>query len=43
MLDFETELTKLLSREVEPLPRYEFAQTVEMAALGQELLDELRK
>jgi molecular chaperone GrpE (heat shock protein) len=43
MLDFETELNKLLSRETEPLPHYEFAQAVEMAALGQELLEDLRK
>ncbi|GHV80483.1 hypothetical protein AGMMS49944_22740 [Spirochaetia bacterium] len=50
MLDFETELNKLLSRETEPLPGYEFAQTVEMAALGQdlaslgkELLEDLQK
>jgi molecular chaperone GrpE (heat shock protein) len=38
MLDFETELNKLLSRETEPLPQYEFAPMVEMAAFGQELL-----
>jgi hypothetical protein len=37
MLDFETELNKLLSHEIEPLPGLEFAQTMEMAALGQEL------
>jgi molecular chaperone GrpE (heat shock protein) len=43
MLDFETELNKLLSREIEPLPRYEFAPAVEMATLGQELLADLRK
>jgi molecular chaperone GrpE (heat shock protein) len=43
MLDFETELNKLLSRETEPLPGYEFAQAVEMAALGQDLLGDLRK
>jgi molecular chaperone GrpE (heat shock protein) len=38
MLDFETELNKLLSREREMLPRYEFA---ELAAAGQKLLVEL--
>ncbi|GHV31660.1 hypothetical protein AGMMS4952_20740 [Spirochaetia bacterium] len=43
MLDFETELNNLLSRETEPLPRYEFARTVEMAALGQDLLEDLQK
>ena len=43
MLDFETELNKLLSRETEQIPRYEFAQAVEMAALGQELLTDLQK
>ncbi|GHV87673.1 hypothetical protein AGMMS50267_00330 [Spirochaetia bacterium] len=43
MLDFETELNKLLSRETEPLPRYEFAQAVEMASLGKELLEDLQK
>ncbi|GHV24900.1 hypothetical protein FACS189498_2630 [Spirochaetia bacterium] len=43
MLDFETELNKLISAETEPLPRYEFAQVFEMAALGQGLLDDLKK
>ncbi|MFP3040311.1 nucleotide exchange factor GrpE [Treponema primitia] len=43
MLDFEIELNKLLSGEVEQLPRYEIAQAVEMAALGQDLADDLRK
>ncbi|GHV84986.1 hypothetical protein AGMMS50230_05940 [Spirochaetia bacterium] len=43
MLDFEAELNKLLSREVEQLPRYEFAQTVEIAALGKNLLEDLQK
>ncbi|GHU61432.1 hypothetical protein FACS189445_3410 [Spirochaetia bacterium] len=43
MLDFETELNKLLSRETGQLSRYEFAQAVEMAALGQDLLEDLQK
>jgi molecular chaperone GrpE (heat shock protein) len=43
MPDFETELNRLLSREIEPLPRYEFAPAVEMATLGQELLADIRK
>jgi molecular chaperone GrpE (heat shock protein) len=40
MLDFETELKKLLAREQETLPRYEFA---ELAAAGQNLLTELNR
>lgn len=38
MLDFETELEKLLSREMEGLPQYEFA---ELAAAGNQFLAEL--
>jgi molecular chaperone GrpE (heat shock protein) len=38
MLDFETELEKLLSREVGPLPQHEFA---EVAAVERHLLVEL--
>jgi molecular chaperone GrpE (heat shock protein) len=40
MLDFETELNKLLFRERGMLPQYEFA---ELAAVGQNLLAELGK
>jgi molecular chaperone GrpE (heat shock protein) len=40
MLDFESELNKLLSREWGMLPQYEFA---ELAAAGQNLLAELEK
>ncbi|MDR1904789.1 MAG: nucleotide exchange factor GrpE [Treponema sp.] len=40
MLNFETELDKLLFRETGRLPEYEFA---ELAAAGQELLAELGK
>ncbi|MDR0376946.1 MAG: nucleotide exchange factor GrpE [Spirochaetaceae bacterium] len=40
MLNFETELEKLLSRETGRLPQYEFA---ELAAAGQQLLAELNK
>ncbi|MHC6202657.1 nucleotide exchange factor GrpE [Breznakiellaceae bacterium SP9] len=43
MLNFETELDKLLAGVIEQLPHYEFAQTVEMASDGQEQLEELRK
>ncbi|GHU41946.1 hypothetical protein FACS1894190_10650 [Spirochaetia bacterium] len=43
MIDFETELNKLLSREIEPLPRFGIATAVEMAALGQDILKDLQK
>ncbi|GHU03564.1 hypothetical protein FACS1894147_07680 [Spirochaetia bacterium] len=43
MMDFEIELNRLISAETEPLPRYEFAPALEMAALGQGLLDDLKK
>ncbi|MDR1970529.1 MAG: nucleotide exchange factor GrpE [Treponema sp.] len=40
MLNFEAELDKLLSREIQDLPQYEFA---ELAAAGQTLLAEFNK
>jgi molecular chaperone GrpE (heat shock protein) len=40
MLNFEAELERLLSREFQPLPQYEFA---ELAAAGRELLAEFNK
>jgi molecular chaperone GrpE (heat shock protein) len=40
MLNFEAELDKLLSRETRGLPQYELA---ELAALGQQLLEDLNK
>jgi molecular chaperone GrpE (heat shock protein) len=40
MIDFETELNKLLSLETQSLPEYEFA---ELAAAGRELLAELNR
>ena len=40
MLNFEAELEKLLSRETDILPQYEFA---ELAAEGRKFLEELDK